>query len=425
VVQIVDARNPLLFRSVDLEKWVLELGKRILLLVNKADFLTEEQREFWVAFFKNEGINFVFFSAKVAEEEEEEKIRKPVDPSSSKIFTRSEILELFIQECKKVQSNPNPNQNPAEPEKYTVGMVGYPNVGKSSTINILLEEKRVAVSKTPGKTKHFQTINLTSHPITLCDCPGLVFPTFMSTRAEMVCNGLIRIAELRDVLGPINFICKKIPRSILEAMYGMMLPVPKDHEDPNRLPTAEEVLTAYGYIRGFMTRHGIPDQSRAGKFILEDFVSGKILYCQSPPNCSTEQYQPVIRNLSQFPQTSVHEVQTHGDSDSGEDSDDPAETPGDVEVDLNLGGVDLKTYELVEERNLNDHRKLETGRKHQRRQKQKLTLENQSGAYITGKKHTNYTGVHHVGNKGLPTNIKLMGRRHMALGGTAKTQTVT
>jgi len=38
----------------------------------------------------------------------------------------------------------------------TVGLVGYPNVGKSSTINTLLENKKVSVSSTPGKTKHFQ-----------------------------------------------------------------------------------------------------------------------------------------------------------------------------------------------------------------------------------------------------------------------------
>jgi ribosome biogenesis GTPase A len=35
-------------------------------------------------------------------------------------------------------------------------MVGYPNVGKSSTINVLLQDHRVAVSSTPGKTRHFQ-----------------------------------------------------------------------------------------------------------------------------------------------------------------------------------------------------------------------------------------------------------------------------
>jgi len=46
VVQIVDARNPTLFRCTDLEKYVKEISKKKknLLLINKADLLTPVQR---------------------------------------------------------------------------------------------------------------------------------------------------------------------------------------------------------------------------------------------------------------------------------------------------------------------------------------------------------------------------------------------
>jgi large subunit GTPase 1 len=37
-------------------------------------------------------------------------------------------------------------------------MIGYPNVGKSSTINRIIGAKKTSVSATPGKTKHFQTL---------------------------------------------------------------------------------------------------------------------------------------------------------------------------------------------------------------------------------------------------------------------------
>ena len=66
----------------------------------------------------------------------------------------------------------------------TIGMVGHPNVGKSSVINCLCGEKKVSVSRTAGHTKRAQTIHLVqrdeggsgSDPVDLLDCPGLVFP---------------------------------------------------------------------------------------------------------------------------------------------------------------------------------------------------------------------------------------------------------
>ena len=59
IVQIVDARNPLFFRSIDLDKYVTSLSdpdnnkaKNNLLLVNKADMLTRDQRIAWAEYFK-------------------------------------------------------------------------------------------------------------------------------------------------------------------------------------------------------------------------------------------------------------------------------------------------------------------------------------------------------------------------------------
>ena len=36
----------------------------------------------------------------------------------------------------------------------------------------------------------------------LCDCPGLVYPNFAATKAEMVCNGILPIDQLKDPFGP-------------------------------------------------------------------------------------------------------------------------------------------------------------------------------------------------------------------------------
>ena len=54
----------------------------------------------------------------------------------------------------------------------TIGCIGHPNVGKSSVLNAIIGKIVVSVSRTPGHTKHFQTIFLTNN-VKLCDCPGL------------------------------------------------------------------------------------------------------------------------------------------------------------------------------------------------------------------------------------------------------------
>jgi large subunit GTPase 1 len=130
------------------------------------------------------------------------------------------------------------------PSKLVVGLVGYPNVGKSSTINSLLGEKKVSVSSTPGKTKHFQTIHL-SETIVLCDCPGLVFPQFATTKADLVCDGVLPIDQMREYTGPTALVVKRIPKEVLETTYGLSVKVKGLDEGGDGKITAENFLIAY------------------------------------------------------------------------------------------------------------------------------------------------------------------------------------
>lgn len=112
-------------------------------------------------------------------------------------------------------------------DRLMVGMVGYPNVGKSSVINVLCGRKRVGVASMPGKTKHFQTLNLEGKgcwSLCLCDCPGLVFPSFANSKSEMMCCGVLPIDTMKDYISPVSLIVHRVPREVLEIQYRIMLP---------------------------------------------------------------------------------------------------------------------------------------------------------------------------------------------------------
>lgn len=146
VVQIVDARNPLLFRSEDLESYVKHVDpkKENLLLVNKADLLTVKQRKSWADYFAESGIAYKFFSAslakemnearEVAEEDadndsnaeelalaeetgeidiqdeeigedgDEHKVGTDAQDERTRILTADQLEELFLQHSPKIQS---------------------------------------------------------------------------------------------------------------------------------------------------------------------------------------------------------------------------------------------------------------------------------------------------------------------------------
>ncbi len=315
IVQIVDARNPWFFRCKDLDKYVLENStieneKKNLLLINKSDYLTKEQRKIWSDFLKEQGVRFVFFSAKIAnkkleeenESEFEDKSKRDVrdeeeeedDDEDTRILSIGDLENLFISEAPKR----------GEGQKLEIGLVGYPNVGKSSTINALIGSKKVSVSATPGKTKHFQTILLTP-TITLCDCPGLVFPNFSSTDAELVCNGILPIDQLREHTGPTELVCQRIPKFFLEAIYGITINTMKSIDTMSGFaqerPNAEQLLSTYARARGFMrSGFGAPDESRAARVILKDYVNGKLLHCAPPPSYekSTSEFNKQLYDFS-------------------------------------------------------------------------------------------------------------------------------
>jgi len=370
VVQIVDARNPLLFRCEDLERYVKEVDpkKRNLLLINKSDMLTDDMREQWATYFEEKGINYKFFSAYLAKELNEARkeaespsadqidhagesrqpskaiaaqiqkvsLKEELDEGNEEFSSeadeesndegcsipsqndRTRILTVEELECLFLDHSPMEDSNTGR--RTTIGLVGYPNVGKSSTINALIGSKKVSVSSTPGKTKHFQTIHL-SDSVVLCDCPGLVFPNFATTKAELVCNGVLPIDSLRESMGPVGLVTQRIPQSFLEAVYGIKINIRPLEEGGTGVPTASELLRAYARARGFATTgQGQPDESRAARYVLKDYVNGKLLFCQPPPHdpeIDAAEFNSALYDFAHLPSRRQRWLQEHNEDISG------------------------------------------------------------------------------------------------------------
>jgi large subunit GTPase 1 len=355
VVQIVDGRNPLFYLSADLRKYATEeLGKPMIVIVNKSDYLSETQRRVWSEHLTELKIEHVFFSAfdeqkkiddayrlevmeekdeDAAEEEEEEEeeedssdedssndegegeqvqpapqeeqaagpeeiaptaeVRQPDDYCGiKKIFERDELVEFLRAFAVKNGCETDPRYL----NRIQFGMVGFPNVGKSSCINVLVGAAkfqhgvtRVGVASTPGKTKHFQTLIMPEEDdMMLCDCPGLVFPSFVSSTADMICAGVFPISQMRNIWPVVSLVVSRIPREIFNGFYGIKIPVviPDGWADANvpPPPTAEEVLTAYCVARSLLTAGtSNPDHGAAARVIVRDYVEGKLLFNHPPP----------------------------------------------------------------------------------------------------------------------------------------------
>lgn len=104
----------------------------------------------------------------------------------------------------------------------------------------------------------------------------------------MVAAGVVPIDRLTDIRGPVAAVAQRVSRAQLEKVYAIRLPPPRVDEDPDRAPTAPELLRAMASSRGWVGSSGLPDETKAGRKMLKDYIDGKILHCTPPPDCSDE-----------------------------------------------------------------------------------------------------------------------------------------
>ncbi|PPR02699.1 hypothetical protein CVT26_009802 [Gymnopilus dilepis] len=226
-----------------------------------------------------------------------------------------------------------------EPSHLTIGLIGQPNVGKSSLLNALFGAQRVRASKTPGKTKHFQTLFWTDE-VRLVDCPGLVMPNYVPMEMQVL-SGILPISRVSAVPACIHFAAQLLP---LERIYNLVhpsvrLPPVEDKRtwrDGQKLEertkdlekttwTAMDILIAYADAKGWVTaKAGRPDIHRAGNAILRSLAEGRIKWGFWPPDTLPPDNEENHGNGIWIPRNKFIDEESDDDSvvesDDGEDS---------------------------------------------------------------------------------------------------------
>ena len=379
---LADIRHPIFHFPPSLYRYVTEtLGKPMILVLNKIDLVPNEIAEEWVLYFQTTypHLKVVPFSNYVREGGDLQlettdvgtKIKRrpkrygaargvvqllracgltedamPADIDQPAInFSDSdddeEIPENHQQEEGGREDNEaddadegaggfsHPHAGKPKPAFTTIGLIGHPNVGKSSIINSLKKKKVVSTSRTPGHTKHFQTIFLTPK-VRLCDSPGLIFPALDMPKELQVLSGLYPIAQTREPYSAIGFLAKRVP---IERVYGLR-PVEDPDADPETYSwSAWELCEAYAKKRCYTTKRGRFDVYRAGNEILRETLDGVILLYFAPPLTSM---RSEAEEQERSPSSSSESIdsQNQNDQEQDQEQDQQQQQQGEEDIDF-------------------------------------------------------------------------------------------
>jgi len=230
VLEVVDARDPYNTRDRTLERTVEKMGKKLIIVINKADLVPREVLEEWVKIFRKKYYT-VYLSAK------------------ERLGT-----SLLWKVIRRLSDN----------EKVTVAVAGLPNVGKSSIINILKGSHSVGTSPTPGYTKT-STILRASRWLRVIDTPGVI-PK--GDQDELVIKSVLRPESLDDPVPPALALIKKL--------------LDKNPDELLRTYKLDKVDDPYHFLeclakrRGLLLRGGELNIEEAARIVIRDWQRGLI-----------------------------------------------------------------------------------------------------------------------------------------------------
>ncbi|KAK4512164.1 uncharacterized protein ATC70_013407 [Mucor velutinosus] len=285
ILEVLDARDPLGTRTRSVERMVMDSGleKKIILVMNKIDLVPKENVEQWLKYLRNEYPAIAFKASTQSQRNNLSQSNVSTDAASSNMLNSAECLgaDTLIKLLKNYCRNINLKTS------ITVGIVGYPNVGKSSVINSLKRSKVCGVGSTPGFTKVAQQITLDKN-IKLLDCPGIVFAQQGQdgqNAAEITLRNCVKVELLDDPITPVEVIVSRCTTEQLMKMYNVAY-----------FNNAHEFLVLLAQQRGKLKKGGVADTHQVARHVLTDWNGGKIPYYTIPPSSKKSHIEASVVN---------------------------------------------------------------------------------------------------------------------------------
>jgi ribosome biogenesis GTPase A len=238
VLEILDARFINETRNLEIEEYIKKKNKRIIFVLNKADLAENINKDLLAELYP-----YVLVSAKT---------RKGAKDLRKRIKIESKKIETPLSDLGKV----------------SIGVVGYPNTGKSSLINMLIGKHSARTAPEAGFTKGLQKLNLTPE-IQLIDSPGIIPEKEYS-------NILTEKISKHAKVGGRSYNQVRDPEMVIAAIIKEHKGVLESHYNIKADGNSEILIEELGKRHGFLKKGGIVDEDRTARLILKDWQEGKI-----------------------------------------------------------------------------------------------------------------------------------------------------
>jgi hypothetical protein len=257
ILEVLDARFPELSRNKQVEEIIAKFNRPRIFVMNKADLVLKTDLESSTTKLMTEG--------------------EVVYVSNKQVRTIKTLLGKIRQTFSRNGKRPEFFNQPVIKKPYreakgdiVVGIVGYPNVGKSSIINSLSFKKKVKVSKKAGTTHGIHWVKA-NEEIKLIDTPGVI-PLSYEDEAKL---GMIAARNPEKIKDPTTLACRIIEMFMKEKRLSKLAEFYKIKIDENE-ENSSTILEAMSLAKNHLKQGGVADENRTGVLIIKDWQQGKL-----------------------------------------------------------------------------------------------------------------------------------------------------